>query len=150
MQVTLALREKAAQLLAADAASLAPVALANHVFLVMAAFVASEASVIGDLTLATFDGSAALSAGVGTQAEGLDPNNTNALITIKSPVGGWRWETTGVTNLPQTIFGYCMLDNADAVLLGCQTLDQTITLTAINQVVDLGSITITQQAGSMT
>jgi len=149
MQASLALREKASQLLAADTATLAQAADANVIALIMADFTPSEATVVGDVTLATFDGSTPLAAGLGAQAEGLDPNNTDSLITIKSPVGGWRWETTGVTNLPQTIFGYCLLNDALDTLFACEKLDDPITLTAVNQVVELSNVTIRQLANSM-
>lgn len=149
MQSTRALREKMAQLLAADATTLAPAADANIVALVMAAFTPGEGMVVGDLTLATFDGSTPLAAGVGTQPEGLDPNTADAIITIKSPVGGWRWETTGVTNLPQTIFGYALLNDDGTVLLGADTLPDTITLTAVNQVIQLPDVSFREIAGCL-
>lgn len=149
MQTTLAVREKAAQLLAADATTLAPATDANIVALVKAPFTPLESTVVGDLTLADFDGSTPLACGVGTQAEGLDPNNSDAIITLKAPVGGWRWETTGVTNLPQTIYGYALTNDDGSILLGCATLSTPLTLTAVNQVLDVGPITIRQLANSM-
>lgn len=140
MQATLALREAAAQLLAADAATLAPVANGNKIALVMADWTPSELTALGDLTFATFDGATPLIAGVGTQAEGLNPNTSDAVITIKVPAGGWRWETTGVTNLPQTIFGFALVDNGIAVLLASAKLPDPIVLTAVNQVINLENV----------
>ena len=149
MVPSLALREAAMALLSADAATLAPVALNNKVFLVKAAFTPSEQSVIGDLTAADFDGSTALLAGLGTQPEALDPLSSDAIIDIKPPATGWRWETTGVTNLPQTIFGYGFMDNAGTTLLACALLSTPVTLTAINQRVELNPPTLRQLAGSI-
>lgn len=146
---TRAIREKAMQLLAADTATLAPAVNANKMALVMAAFAPSEETVIGDLTLATFDGSTPKDCGVGTQPEGLDPTTGDSVVTLLAPAGGWRWETTGVTNLPQTIFGFALFDNALAVYLGSALLPAPITLTAANQVVSLGDVTLRQLAGSI-
>lgn len=150
MQTTLAVREKASQLLAADSATLAPAALANVIALVKAAFLPSEILTIGALTLADFDGASPLACGVGSQAEGLDGNTNDSIITLKSPVGGWRWETTGVTNLPQQIFGHVLLDSTLATVLASESLPTPITLNAANQVHQLGALNIRQLANSMT
>lgn len=145
----LAIREKAMQLLAADATTLAPVANGNKVALVMDAFTPSETLTIGELTMATFTGATPLTAGVGAQPEGLDPNTNDAIITIPPPAGGWRWETTDAVNLPQTIHGYCLLDNALAVLFAAELLSSPITLNGANQVIQLPAVTLTQKAGSI-
>lgn len=149
MQASLALREQAAKLLAADPTTLAPAANACQVHLVMANFTPSEQLVASDLTFATFDGSTALAAGVGTQPEALDPNTNDAIIDILSPVGGWRWETTGVTNLPQTIYGFALTDMAGTTLYASAKLATPVTLSAINQRIELDEVNIRQLAGSM-
>lgn len=146
---TRAVREKAAQLLAADAATLAPAVDANVIALVMAAFTPGENLTLGSLTFATFDGATPLEVGVGTQPEGLDPNTNDALISMLPPVTGWRWETTGTTNLPQTIFGYALVTDGLAVLLASDVLETPIVLTAVNQVVILPALAIRQLANSM-
>jgi hypothetical protein len=150
MQTTLALREKAAQLLAADATTLAPATDANKMVLCKANFPETEQVVVGDITPADFDGSTPLLAGTGTQSEGLDPITNAARITIKSPVGGWRWETTGITNLPQTIYGVALMSNDLSVVLAVERFDTPIVLTAVNQVIDRGPYEIVQAPNSMT
>ena len=112
MQTTLAVREKAATLLAADATTLAPAADGNEIALVKAAFTPAESNVLADLTFADFDGSAPIVCGTGTQPTGLDPNTNDTLITIKPPAGGFRFATTGITNLPQTIYGFALTTTA--------------------------------------
>jgi len=149
MTPTLALREKAMQLLAADTATLAPAANANKMALVKVDFSPAESLVIGDLEFADFDGSTPLDLGLGAQAEGLNPGTTDAVIDLKVPAGGLRWETTGVTNLPQTIFGWALLDNAEAVLLATGIFSDPVTLTAVNERIDVTQAKITQQANSM-
>lgn len=149
MQTSLALREKASQLLAADTATLAQAADNNVIALVMGGFTPSEALLVGDVVLATFDGSTPILVGLGTQPEGLDPNTNDSIITLLPPVGGWRFETTGTTNLPQTIFGFVLLNDALDTLLASALLPNPITLTGINQVIELDGVHIRQLAGSM-
>jgi len=149
MQTTLALREKAAQLLAADAATLAPPADANVIALIKAIFTPLESTTLADLTLADFDGATPLAVGVGTQPEGLDPNSSDSIINLKPPAGGFRWETTGVTNLPMTIYGFALLNDALDTLLACEVLAAPITLNAVNEVVNIPVPTIRQLANTM-
>jgi hypothetical protein len=149
MQATLALREKAMQLLAADADTLAPAADANKIALVKAPFTPNEGLKLTDITLADFDGSTPIAVGVGTQPEGLDPNTSNAIITLKPPAGGWRFETTGDTNLPQTIYGFVLVNNAGDELYAADTLPSPEQLTDVNQVINLNNVLLTQLAGSI-
>ncbi len=149
MQLPLALREKAAQLLAADTATFAQAADANLVRLLVGEFPETEEVVIGDLTFANFAGSAGLEAELGAQPEGLDPVTGDAIITISPPAGGWRWETTGLTNLPQTVTGFALVTDDSLTLLGVQRLEEPVTLNAVNQVINLDAITIRQRANSM-
>jgi len=137
------------QLLAADTATLAPAANANKMMLVKAVFAEGEGLILADLTAADFDGSTPLDIGLNTQPEGLNPGSNDAVIDLKLPAGGLRWETTGVTHLPQTIYGYALVDNGITVVLAAKLFDNPVTLTAINQRVDGLDASITQQANSM-
>lgn len=146
---TKSVRAAAAILLAADAATLAPAALANHMTLVKEPIIPGESLVFADITVADFDGSTAIDVGVGTQPSAFNPGSNDLVIDLKPPAGGFRWETTGVTNLPQTIYGYVLLNNADDTILAAGVFDTPIELTAINQRVDGLDATISQQADSM-
>lgn len=148
MKPTVAIRAAAADLLAANAATLAPAADANKMCLVMAPFDPNEGLVFADLTLATFDGSTPLDVGLGTQPTAFDPTTNDSVISLKPPATGFRWETTGLTNLPQTIFGYALVDNALAVLLAADVFAEPVVLTAINQLVQVDDSEITLQANS--
>lgn len=150
MYATKALRAAAADLLAANAATLAPAVAANVIALVMAPFTPGEDIALGDLTFATFDGSTPIAVGVGTQPTAFDPNNNDNIIDLKPPVTGFRWETTGVTNLPQTIYGFALLTDGLAAVLATERFVNNVELTAINQRVDVGAPVIRQQANSMT
>ncbi len=149
MFATKALRGAAATLLAADASTLAPATDANKIVLVKAPFTPGEGVALGDLTLADFDGSTPILVGVGTQPTGWDPNNDDRIIDLKPPTTGFRWETTGTTNLPQTIYGFALVDNGEATVLASQLFDTPIALTAVDQRVDAGAPFIRQLANSM-
>jgi hypothetical protein len=149
MKTTAALRAKAAQLLAADTATLAQAANANVIALVMAPFTPGESISIGDLTLATFDGNTPIAVGLTTQPTALDPNTNDMIIDMIPPVTGFRWQTSGVTNLPQTIYGYALLDHTLATIFATDLLPSPVTLTAIDQRVDVGAPNIRQLANSM-
>jgi hypothetical protein len=125
-------------LLAADPTTLAPPANANHVHLAMAPFTPSPNVVIGSFTEATFTGYTPKNVGVGAQQDFYDPVTGLKTIQLLEPAGGWHWQTTGTTNLPQTIYGYYVTDNTDAVVLGCALLDSPVLLTDAGQSVDVG------------
>lgn len=132
-------------LLAADAGSFAPAVSANKVALIQAPFSANEDLVVGDLTLATFTGATPIAGATGAQQVGTDPATNQQIITIKEPLGGWRFITTALTNLPQTIYGYALLDSTLATLLGVQVLSTPITLTEVGQQINLGTVALTIQ-----
>jgi hypothetical protein len=137
-----ALRLALGELLGADTGTLAPVAV-NKIALVKANFALDENLLIGDLTLADFDGSTPLAASATGGLVGIDPITGDQIITIKDPAGGWRWETTGLTNLPQTIYGYALIDNAGATLLAAALFPDPIPLSAVGEQVSIGEATLT-------
>jgi hypothetical protein len=134
---TNALLDAMADLLAADPATLAPAAGGCKLHLVQNNFTPSSSTLITDLVLATFDGYAALLAAVGAQQVFTDPVTGDRIIQMVEPLGGWHWETTGTTNLPQTIFGYALTNNAATVLYGTGRFGTPQTLTAAAQGVDI-------------
>jgi len=89
--------------------------------------------------LADFDGSTPIHADSAATQLGTDPANGDQIITPKVPAGGWRWVVTGVTNLPQTIYGFCILDSAETTLLASELLDPPITLTTTTDEIVLGT-----------
>jgi hypothetical protein len=120
--------------LLANAAPLNQVTALNRVALVKAPIALSENLTLADLTLADFDGSTELTVALGAQQVGLNPLTGEQEITVPGIVGGWRWITTGVTNLPQTIYGYCLYDSTGpGPLLAVGVLDTPIPLIAIGQ-----------------
>lgn len=150
MKATLALREKAAQLLAADAATLAPAVDKNVIRLIKAPFTPGEGLDISSLVFADFDGGDPIEGVAGTQPESLDPNTRDAIIDIEPPAGGYRWETSGVTNLPQVIYGFALLNNDSTVLFAAELLQSAVTLNDVNQSVFLPRTALRLLAGSLT
>lgn len=140
MQPTLAVFEKAMTLLGSDTATLNP-ASANKIILVKAAFTPSLARVVADLTEADFTGYAALTMGTGNWPEGIDPATGDSVLTAVPPTAGYRWETTGTTIL-NTIYGWALVDNTKATLLGCATFPVPIQLVATNQQILLDFVTL--------
>ena len=134
-----AIRLTVGSLVAADATYLAPAADANKIALVKASFTPDENLVIGDVTLADFDGSTPLLVGVGAQNVGLNPATGDQRITLKDPAGGFRWVTTGLTNLPQTIYGAILMNNAGTTLLAMEVFDTPLVLQEVGQDVVRGS-----------
>lgn len=143
MLPTKAVRLQLGELLAADATTLAPAMDANQIALVKSAFVPDENALIADFTLADFDGSTPIAGATGTQQVGNDPATGDQIITIKEPAGGWRWESTGVTNLPQTIYGAILMDDGGTTLLGMMLLDTPLTIAEAGQEINLGSVKMT-------
>ena len=129
--------DKLAELLAEDPTTLAPVANAVHVHLATNGFTPGPTLTVADFTEATFDGYAVLDADVGPQQNFVDPLSGNRVVQLLEPAGGWHWATTGITDLPQSIYGYFVTDNGDTVLYGCARFDLPVPLTASGQAVDI-------------
>jgi len=137
------------QLLAADATTLAPAQDPPTICLIKTNFTPAESLTVSDITLADFGGSTPIPCATGTQNEGLDPATNNAVISMRGPIGGFRFETTNTANLPQTIFGFCLTNSNQTVLYGAATFDAPVELTTVNQFVDVENADFTQLAGSI-
>lgn len=130
-------------LLAADATTLAPVTNANKIALIAAPFSLVETIPLASLTLATFTGATPKAGETGPQEVGLDPVTGMQVIQISPPVGGYRWITGDTVNLPQTIYGFCLLDSTLAILLAIAQLPVPITLTAAGQFIEIDPVNLT-------
>ncbi len=137
------IRLQMGELLAADSTYLAPAVNGNKVSLIAAPFTPDENLVLGNLTLATFTGSAAKVAGTGTQGTGVDPATGEQIITILDPAGGWRWECTAAPGAPETIYGIALTDNGVTVLYGVEPFDVPVTIAAVGDQVQVGNVKLT-------
>lgn len=147
MQPTRALWRAGPDLLAADTGTLAA-ATALHVHLAAAPFVPSLDLTLGDLTEATFTGSAAKLCGTGTQPIFYDGVDGLLTIQMKEPAGGFLFECTADPVSPETIYGIYLTDTADAVLWGSALLPAPVTIDAAGQGVDAGEVTFKFLFGS--
>lgn len=121
-----AVRLQFGELLAADATTLAPAVNANEVMLVANNVAIDENKVIGDLTAATFTGSANIVGVAGAQLAGIDPATGDQLIQIKAPAGGWRWECTVAPGAPETIYALALVTTGGAALLALQPIESVV------------------------
>jgi|SRR5215210_4148944 len=96
-----------------------------------------------DLVLADFTGYNQLSLSDNIPNFGIDPLSGDYVGTLLPPAGGFRFEVDNTAgNLPQTIYGWALLDTAGTLLLGTELIDPPVTLTAAFQVIDLGNLTL--------
>lgn len=138
-----AVRLEMGTLLAADATTLAPALSANKVVLIKTAFTPSENLVPGNYTEADFDGYAAKAGVTGTQESAIDPLTNQQVLTMTEPAAGWRFQSTGITNLPQTIYGFALVDSTKATVLGSQLLPTPVPITNSGQEINLGTVKFT-------
>jgi len=105
---------------------------------------------VGDLTFADFDGSLAKSLEAAGQPNfSLDPTTGFYLGTLQTGAGGFYWEVTGVTNLPQTIYGFALVSDDATQLLASALVDTPVPLSAVDQSVSLGALRFTIRPGFM-
>lgn len=99
---------------------------------------------------ADFDGGNALAAEDGDANVAVDGGNGNNSVELVPPLGGFRWSVSGSDNLPQTIYGYVVMNTGETVVLFADLLPAPITLTGVGQVIELGFPKITiNRAGAV-
>jgi len=136
---TQAFLDAVAAAIEAATTTLSPVALIEAV-LFKAPFVPGPGLLIGGLTVADFDGYAPLAVDATGAQLFKDPSTGEWILQLEEPAGGWHWQTTGLTSLPQTIYGYGITDSTGAVLHGTALLDTPVVLSAVAQGVDIGQV----------
>jgi hypothetical protein len=140
MRPTQVMLDAVATEIATDTAVLAN-ALFLQVFLVKAPFVPGPGLTVGSLTPADFAGSTPKANTSATMLKFTDPATGEWIVEVPPPVGGWHWQTTsGVTNLPQTIYGYGCMDNTGAILYGTDLLPVPQLLNANAQGIDIPAV----------
>lgn len=136
--------------IAADATVLAN-ALFLKVWLVKVPFVPSASLTVADVTPADFGGSASLSNTSAVILTYLDPATGEWIIEVPPPIGGWHWQTTsGVTNLPQTIYGWACADNTSMILYGTGLLPAPQLLNANHQGIDVPAVNFRLNQSALT
>jgi len=137
-------------LLGEDPATLAPVTDGLLVHLANAAFTPSVSLVLAGLSEADFTGAAALEAGAGPCQLFTDGISGLRVIQLNEPLGGWHWQPTNTSNLPQIIYGYYVTDNPATVLYGAALFPTPYNLSAVGQGIDVGQIRFTLMPNALT
>lgn len=135
----LELQNSVAELVRADTTILAS-ASAMFVKLSKTSFTPGPNQVPGDFTEADFDGYGAIQGTAGAQTGGIDPLTGQTLITINEAGDPWFWQVTGLTNLPQTIYGAYLTNNGGTKVWGSVLFLNPIPLSAIGQQIDIGNL----------
>lgn len=132
-------------LLAADSVTWKGVAVTNliTVGLLKADFTPANVLTVADLPAAAdFGGYGRIQAELGNAQTAIDPATRDRLVQLVPPVGGWRWEASSTTNLPQTIYGWEAQQGADTVLLACGKFDTPIMLIGVGDFIVLDDAAI--------
>lgn len=139
--------DKIPPLVAADTTGLAELTPFVMVSLVASPFVPSLDLDITTLTLASFTGATPKHAADAGPHVFLDPATNEWMVQVDPPAGGWHWQTTATTNLPETIYGWICTDSAGVVLQGSDVFPEPIVLQIIGQGVDIPRVAFRFQDG---
>lgn len=137
MKATRVLLDRLAALLAGDPNTIAPASAGVKVHLIKTAFVPSESTAFADLTEATFVGGQAKSSGVGGQQSFRDTISGSRVVQLLEPSGGWHWQATAGTNLPEVIFGFAVTSDDNALTFGSGVLPRSVNIEEIGDAVDI-------------
>lgn len=132
--------DKIAPLVAADTTGLAEATPFVEVVLIKSNFTPGPDLDISSLTVADFDGSTPKHAADAGPHVFTDPATDEQIVQVDPVAGGWHWQTTGVTNLPQTIYGWIITDSAGAGLHGSELFPDPILLQITGQGVDIPAV----------
>jgi hypothetical protein len=133
------LLDAALDLLAADTATLAPI-VGNKVGLVIAPFTPGPDTDVGDLTLATFTGSAPKVSTAGAPTVAYDPVEKVWYIRLNEPAGGWEWVCTVAPATPETVYGLVYYKTDASETYGAQLLDTPVEIAAVSDSVFVGRL----------
>lgn len=122
----------------------------NLIILIQVDFNPLANPLIGSLTEATFDGYAARAILADGVPQSNDPATGDSLLDLPPNATSYLWETSGVTNLPQTIFGYAVVNSTKATLYGSGLMPNgPVILTAVNQSVQIPRVFMRMLAGTI-
>lgn len=126
------LYDRVAALLGADTVTL-NAACKPEMILVQAPFTPGIQLTAADLTECTFDGYSPIGADTVSINPYKDPATNNWILNVPPPAGGFNWQTTGVTNLPQFVYGKALVNAAGTVLYGAELFAEPLELTEADQ-----------------
>lgn len=106
-------------------------------------------TILADLTLAAFEGYGAIECAAGAPQVAINPVTGAFEVRLREPAGGFEW-IAGGEDLPETIYGFAVLNNAGTLLIAAQNFDTPIVLNAANQVIDVPQPKVSLQINYMT
>ena len=130
-----------ANLIATDVTELNAIARVN-VHLAQAPFTPGPGLTLGALTEATFNTYAAIAQAAGVPNTYTDPATEEWLVQLLQPIGGWQWSAGSLADLPQTIYGWYVTDNANANLFYAELFAAPVTLAAIGNGVNIDQVNV--------
>jgi len=130
MMATAEIVNRMAELLGADTVTLAAPTTFVALHLAKEPFTPGPNLELTDLVEADFDGYVELHAASAATQVYTDPQTGETIIQVREPAGGWFWETSGETNLPQTIHGV-YLTSPDGLTLHASGLFDQLGLPAV-------------------
>lgn len=137
-------------LLGADSTTLSQTTNLTKVILFKNEVTVNMNTILGDLTEADFDGYAARDIAANAWPQSVDPATGDSMLDARPDSTPFLWETTGVTDLPQTIYGWAVVDSTGATLYCAQNLIPPVVLSAVNQSVTIPRAAMRMLAGSVT
>lgn len=129
-----------ATVVGASAAFLAELTPFVLVTLLKASFTPSLDLDPATVTPADFTGATAKHAASASTQVFLDSATGEYVMQVNEPAGGWHWQATNSTNLPQVIYGYMVTDSAGAVLIGSELFDTPKSIGLVGHGVDIGNV----------
>lgn len=141
------LEDRVRALIAADATQLADPA-GMVVMLIAAPFTPGRGTDAGSLVAATFTGSAPKTPTAGAQASFMDPRNSENVVQLIAPAGGWNWKCTVAPAAPETIYGVAVCNLALTSTWASQLLPTPVTITNVDDAISIGDIRMGLPIGS--
>jgi len=134
LTATQAIFERGMSLLGADTTTLNKTSTSRNQMILFQNNVApGRGQVIGDFVEADFTGYNPVEIVEGPMPQTDDPATGDALVTFPPVAGGFTFTTTGTTSLPQTIYGFAIVDDAKTVVYAAGLLEDPVTLTGSGQ-----------------
>jgi hypothetical protein len=92
------------------------------------------------LTLASFAGSTPITVPAPPQLETIDNETGRFGVLMKEPVGGYKFLCTTAPDTPETVYGWVVYDEEDALLYFTELLPNPVVITDVGNFVELTAV----------
>lgn len=121
----------------------------NFLWLIKAPFTPSPTLQVEDVEFADFESSDPIAPQAGPSLFASDPTTGRQIVQLLDQGAGFHWITVNTVNLPQVIYGVMLVSPDQLTCYGSALLEEPITLTEANQIIDLGSVRFTLAANPL-